>query len=193
MKTLHFIYLNNCFISIHVVIRFTHAYRDFVADNDYAILFKSQVYSSVNVWKTWSLPCTCWGTGGSLTTLKPTRKHLQLIAGNKKQFIVTKRFHLVTVRLSKDQRNQVFGVLKAGSTVNDIAHHFGFSRQTIHYLMNLYIRTGYVRVRARPGRARVTTLRSYRVNTLTHPRNRFKRQQLLVVFTEFTHIRLLVI
>ena len=99
----------------------------------------------------------------------------------------------MTVRLSKDQRNQVFGVLKAGSAVNDISHHFGCSRQTIHYLMNLYNRTGYVRVRARPGRARVTTLRSYRVNTLTHPRNRFKRQQLLVVFTWFMHIRLLVI
>ena len=48
MKTLHFISLNKCFVSIHVVVIFTHAYRDFVADNDYAILFKSQVYSSVN-------------------------------------------------------------------------------------------------------------------------------------------------
>ena len=34
MKTLHFISLNSCFVSIHVVVRFTHAYRDFVADND---------------------------------------------------------------------------------------------------------------------------------------------------------------
>ena len=48
MKTLHFISLNNCFVSIHVVVRFTQAYRDFVADNDYAIfiqipgLFKCQ-------------------------------------------------------------------------------------------------------------------------------------------------------
>ena len=152
-------------------------------------LFKSQVYSSVNAWKTWSLPCTCWGTGGSLTALNPTRKHLQLSTGNKKQFIVTKRFHLVTVRLSKDQRNQVFGVLKAGSTVDDIAHHFGCSRQTIHYLMNQYNRAGYVRVRTRPGHARATTLRSYRVNTLTHPRNHFKRQQVLLVFRGLMHIR----
>ena len=37
MKTLHFISLNNYFVSIHVVVRFTHAYRDFVGDNDYAI------------------------------------------------------------------------------------------------------------------------------------------------------------
>ena len=41
MKTLHFISLNNCFVSIHVVVRFTHAYRDFVADNDYAIFYKN--------------------------------------------------------------------------------------------------------------------------------------------------------
>ena len=87
----------------------------------------------------------------------------------------------MTVRLSKDQRNQVFGVLKAESTVNNIAHHFGCSRQTIHYLMNRYNRAGCFRVHARPGQARVTTLRSYRVNTLSHPRNRFKRQQLLLV------------
>ena len=40
MKTLHFISLNNCFVSIHVYVRFTHAYRDFVADNDYAILIQ---------------------------------------------------------------------------------------------------------------------------------------------------------
>ena len=53
MKTLHFISLNNCFVSIHVVVRFTHAYRDFVADNDYAFfiqipgLFKRQRLKNV--------------------------------------------------------------------------------------------------------------------------------------------------
>ena len=40
MKTLHFISLNNCFVSIHVVVRFTHANQDFVVDNDYAIFIK---------------------------------------------------------------------------------------------------------------------------------------------------------
>ena len=105
----------------------------------------------------------------------------------KNNFIVTKRFHLVTTRLPKDQRNQIIGVLMAGSTVNDIAHHFGCSRQTIHYLMNRYNNTGYFTVRARPGRARVTTLRPYRVKTLTHPRKRLKRQPLLLGFTGFMH------
>ena len=95
----------------------------------------------------------------------------------------------MTARLSKDQRNQVIGVLTTESTVNDIAHHFGCSRQTIHYLMDRFNKTGYVRVRARPGRAHVTTLRPYRVNALTHPRNRLKRQPLLLVFMGFMHKR----
>ena len=82
----------------------------------------------------------------------------------------------MTARLSKDQRIQVIGVLKAGSTVNDIAHQFCCSRQTIHNLINLYNRTGSVRVRARPGHAHVPTLCPYRVNTLIHPRNRFNQQ-----------------
>ena len=53
MKTLHFISLNKCFVSIHVVVRFTHAYRDFVAENDYEIfiqipgLFKYQRLKNV--------------------------------------------------------------------------------------------------------------------------------------------------
>ena len=41
MKTLHFISLNNWFVCIHVVVGFTHAYRDIVADNDYAIFFSN--------------------------------------------------------------------------------------------------------------------------------------------------------
>ena len=77
----------------------------------------------------------------------------------------------------------------AGSTVNDIAHHFSCSRQTSHYLTSRYNKTGYVRARARPDRAHVTTLRPYHVNALTHPRNRFKRQPLLLVFTGFMHKR----
>ena len=41
MKTLHFISLNNCFVSVLVVVRFTHAYRYYVADNDYAIFYSN--------------------------------------------------------------------------------------------------------------------------------------------------------
>ena len=126
------------------------------------------------------LTCTCSGTGVSLIALKLTRKHLQLSTDNKNEFIVTKRLHLVTARLSKDQRNQIIGVLKAGSTVNDIAHHFCCSRQTDHNLMNRYNSSGSVRVCPRPGRARVTTLSPYDVYTLTHPCSRFNQQPLLL-------------
>ena len=41
MKTLRFISLNKSFVSIHVVVRFTHVYRDFVADNDYANFYSN--------------------------------------------------------------------------------------------------------------------------------------------------------
>ena len=88
--------------------------------------------------------------------------------------------HLATARLSKDQRNQIIGMLKAGPTVNNIAHHFGCSRQTVHNLMNRDNSSGSVRVRARTVRARMATLRHYHVNTLTHPRSRFNQQPLLL-------------
>ena len=114
-----------------------------------------------------------------MTALKLTRKPLQLSTENKKN-IVTKHLHLATARLSKDQRNQIIGVLKVGSTVNDIAYHFGCSGQTVHNLMNRYDSSGSVRVSSRPGRARVTTLRPHHVNTFTHPRSRFNQQPILL-------------
>ena len=49
----NFISWNNCFVSIHAFVRFTHAYGDFVADIDYAIfiqiprLFKCQRLKNV--------------------------------------------------------------------------------------------------------------------------------------------------
>ena len=41
MKTLHFIPLISCFVSIHGFARFTHDYRDSVADNDYANFYSN--------------------------------------------------------------------------------------------------------------------------------------------------------
>ena len=105
---------------------------------------------------------------------------MQLSTDNKKIIYCYKRLHLVTAHLSKDQRNQIIGVLKAGSTVNDTAHHFGCSRQTVHNRMNRYNSSGSVRVRARAGRLRVTTLRPCHVNMSTHPRSRFNQQPLLL-------------
>ena len=52
-ENLHFSSLNNCHVGMHAVVRFAHAYQDFVADNDYAIfipipgLFKGQRLKNV--------------------------------------------------------------------------------------------------------------------------------------------------
>ena len=58
--------------------------------------------------------------------------------------------------------------------------------------MNRYNKTKHVRVRARPGRARVTTLRFYRVNTLTHPRKRFKRQPYIIACLYGVHAQMII-
>ena len=54
------ILFQNLFVSIHVVVRFTYDYRDFIADNDFQFpgLFKCQSL------KPHSLRRTCSGTGG---------------------------------------------------------------------------------------------------------------------------------
>ena len=142
MKTLHFISLNSYFVSIHVIVRLRIIIEILSRITIMQFLLESQVYLSVNARKTCSLRSTCPGTGVSVAALKLTRKYLQLSTDNKKQFIVSKRLHLATTRHSKGQGNQIIGVLKAGSTVNDIAHHFGCSRQTGHNLMNQYNSSG---------------------------------------------------
>ena len=40
MKTLHFVFLNNRFVSVHVDVRFTHYYWDIVEDKDYSIFIR---------------------------------------------------------------------------------------------------------------------------------------------------------
>ena len=84
MKTLHFISLNSCFVSILFVVRFKHDYGAFVAEKDCAFFIQITGLLKRQRQKTCSLPCTCSGTGGSLTALKPTRKHLQLSTDSKK-------------------------------------------------------------------------------------------------------------
>ena len=82
MKTLHLISLNNCFDSIHVTVRFTHAYRDAVADNDYAIfiqipaLFKCQGLKKVFL--TLHVLRNMW----FINRFKIDKKRLQLSTGN---------------------------------------------------------------------------------------------------------------
>ena len=71
MKTLHFNSLNSCFVSINVFVRFTHDYRDSVADNHYAIFIQIPgLFKRQHLIKTCSISSTCSGTGGSITALK---------------------------------------------------------------------------------------------------------------------------
>ena len=84
MKTVHFIALNNCFVSIHVIVRFTHDYQDLIAENDFAIFIQIRGLFKRQILKTCSLHCMCSGTGGSLTGFKPTRKNLLLSTDNRK-------------------------------------------------------------------------------------------------------------
>ena len=109
-------------------------------------LFKSQVYWRVNAWKACFLGSTCSGTGGSLTPLKLTRKHLQMSTDNKKLIYCYKRLAFNDGTSFKRSKNPVIGVLNGESTVYDIVHHFGCSKQTsFHTLMNRYNRTGSVK------------------------------------------------
>ena len=71
-------------------------------------------------------------------------------------------------RLSENQSNQAIGMVQAGAMVNDVAQHFGCSRQTIHNLNHWF------RPRSSTsGQRRVTSQQDDRYITLTHLRNRF--------------------
>ena len=59
-------------------------------------------------------------------------------------------------------------MLQAGAMVNDVAQHFGCSRQTIHNLSTRFAITGSVPYRPRPGQRRVTSQQDDRYITLTH-------------------------
>ena len=81
---LHFISLNSCFDSKHVIVRLLNNYQDFIADSDYEIfiqipgLIKRQ--SLKNAFLTLHVLRNRWFTTG----FKRTRKHLQLSTDNQK-------------------------------------------------------------------------------------------------------------
>ena len=83
MKTLHFISSNSYFVSLRVVVRFMHNYRNFVADTDYALffqipgLFKRQRLNNV------FLTLHVLGNRCFTYSFKTDKKHLQLSADNK--------------------------------------------------------------------------------------------------------------
>ena len=76
-------------------------------------------------------------------------------------------------RLSENQRNQAIGMLQAGAMVNDVAQHFGCSRQTMHNLNTRFAITGSVSDHPCPGQRCVMSQQDDSYITLTHLRNRF--------------------
>ena len=102
-----------------------------------------------------------------------TDKHLLCSSDKKKQICFTHRRCTEMPRLSENQRNQAIGMLQAGAMVNDVAKHFGCSRQTINNLNTRFAITGSVRDRPHPGQRRETSQQDDRYITLTHLRNRF--------------------
>ena len=75
MKTLYFISLNSCFVSKHVIVRFTHDNRDFVADNDYVIFIQIpgllKIQRLKNVFLTLHVLRNRWFTNSFKTDKKP--------------------------------------------------------------------------------------------------------------------------
>ena len=99
-----------------------------------------------------------------------------LSTDNKKLFFFFFFFYK-TLAFSDDpsfgrSKKQAIGMLRVDSIANNIAHHFGCSRQIIYKIVNMYNITGSVRDGARPGHAHMTLLRTYRVITLTRLSNR---------------------
>lgn len=81
--------------------------------------------------------------------------------------------------MTLDQRNVAIGMLTAGSSVRDVARHFGFSERTIHRLKTRFRQTGSVSDLPRSGRPKVTTARQDRYLVTSSRRNRFlTRRQL---------------
>lgn len=75
-------------------------------------------------------------------------------------------------RLNAAQRNNAIGRLQAGATQQEVARHFGVSRQTISALWTRYNNTNRVDDRPRSGRPRVTTQAQDRYIRLRHLRDR---------------------
>ena len=102
-----------------------------------------------------------------------TDKHLLCSSDKKKKLICFIHRRCTEMpRISENQRNQAIGMLQAGAMVNDVAQHFGCSRQTIHNLNTRFVITSSVRDRPHPGQRRVTSQQDDRYITLTHLRNR---------------------
>ena len=81
--------------------------------------------------------------------------------------------------MTSDQRERAIGMLNAGSSVRDVARHFGYHERTIHRLKTKFNQTGSVSDRPRSGRPRKTTGRQDRYIVTSSRRNRFMSRRRL--------------
>ena len=88
--------------------------------------------------------------------------------------MISQRLSLNMPRLNQNQRIQALTMLARGDNVSNVSRAFGCHRNTIIRLRQRFQQTGGPTDRRRPGRPRVTNLRTDRFITLTHLRRRFQ-------------------
>lgn len=76
-------------------------------------------------------------------------------------------------RLRQDLRNQIVGLLQAGTSQRECARRFHVHQSTIFRLHQRFVATGSVADRPRPGQPRVTTRRQDNFIRQRHLRDRF--------------------
>ena len=91
-----------------------------------------------------------------------------------KTHLISQRLSMNMPRLNQNQRIEALTMLARGDNVSNVSRAFGCHRKTIIRLRQRSQQTGGVADRRRPGRPRVTNLRTDRFITLTHLRRRFQ-------------------
>ena len=79
-------------------------------------------------------------------------------------------------RLTKDERNQLVGMLNGGASVATVARRFNVTRRTVYVTRDREITTGSQNDRPRRLGRRKTTVREDNFIRQSHLRNRFKTE-----------------
>ena len=99
--------------------------------------------------------------------------YIILIPTTRKTHLISQRLSLNMSTLNQNQRIQALTILARGD-VSNVSRAFGCHRNTIIRLRQRFQQTGGVADRRRPGRPRVTNVRTDRFITLTHIRRHFQ-------------------
>ena len=79
--------------------------------------------------------------------------------------------------VSENERNQIIGHLKAGSSISRVSRVFHMRKGTVYYLRRCYQATGSIRDMPRSGRPRIMTPAQDRYIHMTHLQNCFQTAQ----------------